>query len=78
MPVNCGCVYALPMKPEWIVGRPRDAYAAGRLDDGEFAERSGAAFEATTWGSLSDLTSDLPVPGTDSRPGRSCGITSIV
>ena len=53
---------------EWIVGRLRDAYAAGRLDGDEFEERSTAAYRAKTWGSLSDLTADLPVPAPTCGP----------
>lgn len=40
----------------------RDAYVAGRLDRGEFDERSAAACSAKTRGQLSDLTADLPMP----------------
>jgi hypothetical protein len=38
----------------------RDAYADGRLDLGEFLERTDAACSAKTWGQLAALTADLP------------------
>jgi hypothetical protein len=40
----------------------RNAYAAGRIDLEELHHRAGAAYTATTWGELRDLTADLP-PG---------------
>ncbi|MER6301582.1 DUF1707 domain-containing protein [Kitasatospora sp. NPDC001539] len=38
----------------------RDAYAEGRLDADEHAERIGAAYAAKTFGDLAPLTRDLP------------------
>jgi hypothetical protein len=38
----------------------RNAYAAGRIDLEELHDRAGAAYSATTWGELRDLTADLP------------------
>jgi uncharacterized protein DUF1707 len=38
----------------------RNAYAAGRIDLEELHDRAGAAYSATTWGDLRDLTADLP------------------
>lgn len=43
----------------------RDAYAAGRLQPEEFYERADAAYAATTWGDLDNLTADLPAVWTD-------------
>lgn len=40
----------------------REAYAAGRLSREELDERAAAAYSATTWGELRDLTADLPAP----------------
>jgi Domain of unknown function (DUF1707) len=38
-----------------------EAYAAGRLSREELDERAAAAYSATTWGELRDLTADLPL-----------------
>jgi hypothetical protein len=38
----------------------REAHAAGRLSREELDERAAAAYSATTWGELRDLTADLP------------------
>ncbi|NYI08044.1 DUF1707 SHOCT-like domain-containing protein [Allostreptomyces psammosilenae] len=50
----------------------RDAYAEGRLNQEEFAERLEAAFQARTGRELAPLTGDLPVgpwrPGVQSVP----------
>src|SRR5215471_5134524 len=40
----------------------RTAYAAGRIDLEELHDRADAAYSATTWGDLRELTADLP-PG---------------
>jgi hypothetical protein len=40
----------------------REAYAVGRLSREELDERAAAAYSATTWGELRDLTADLPPP----------------
>ena len=39
-----------------------EAYALGRLTREELDERAAAAYSATTWGELRDLTADLPPP----------------
>jgi hypothetical protein len=39
-----------------------EAYAVGRLRREELDERATAAYSATTWGGLRDLTADLPFP----------------
>jgi Domain of unknown function (DUF1707) len=39
-----------------------EAYAVGRLRREELDERATAAYSATTWGELRDLTADLPLP----------------
>jgi Domain of unknown function (DUF1707) len=39
-----------------------EAYAVGRLRQEELDERATAAYSATTWGELRDLTADLPLP----------------
>ncbi|GKQ37731.1 DUF1707 domain-containing protein [Streptomyces sp. A012304] len=50
----------------------RDALAEGRLDMAEFDERLEATYRARTYGELTPLTRDLPVPGvTPPRPGLS-------
>jgi len=38
----------------------RDAYVAGRIDLGEFHDRTDGAYSARTWRELRDLTVDLP------------------
>jgi len=38
----------------------RDAYVAGRIDLGEFHDRTDGAYSARTWRELRDLTADLP------------------
>jgi hypothetical protein len=45
---------------EVVVASLRDAYTVGRLDMGEFDERTSAAYESKTWGDLRLLTVDLP------------------
>ena len=40
----------------------RQAYVAGRLSREELDERAAAAYSATTWSELRDLTADLPLP----------------
>ncbi|MFF4490908.1 DUF1707 domain-containing protein [Streptomyces sp. NPDC001544] len=42
----------------------RDALAEGRLDMEEFEERLEATYKARTYGELTPITCDLPVPGT--------------
>lgn len=37
----------------------RDAYVAGRLSLSELRDRAGAAFAASTWGDLRELTADV-------------------
>ncbi|MDT0435862.1 MULTISPECIES: DUF1707 domain-containing protein [Streptomyces] len=46
----------------------RDALAEGRLDMEEFEERLEAAYRARTYGELTPLTRDLPVPGVPVPP----------
>jgi hypothetical protein len=43
-----------------ILGRLRDAFAEGRLDDGEFDDRTRAALVARTYGDLDTLLTALP------------------
>ena len=45
-----------------------EAYAVGRLRREELDERATAAYSATTWGELCDLTTDLPLPGARAGP----------
>jgi len=45
----------------------RTAYASGRIDLEELHHRAGAAYSATTWGELRDLTADLPAGQARSR-----------
>jgi hypothetical protein len=52
-----------------------EAYAVGRLSREELDERAIAAYSATTWGELRDLTADLPHAATrTARP--SAGVAS--
>jgi hypothetical protein len=44
-----------------VVGTLRDAFAEGRLTLEEFQERTTEAYAGRTWGSLRQLTADLPV-----------------
>jgi len=44
---------------EHAAGMLRDAYAAGRIDLEELRGRADAAYSATTWGELRDLTADV-------------------
>jgi hypothetical protein len=60
-------------------------FQAGRLDAGEFEDRSGRALAARTWGELRDLLQDLPVglrvPATatpGAPPWRPLGRTALV
>lgn len=60
-----------------VLQRLRDAFADGRLDDGEFDERARSALTARTHGELDKLLSDLPAdqPATalataTGRPGK--------
>ncbi|MEU2726380.1 DUF1707 domain-containing protein [Streptomyces griseoviridis] len=46
----------------------RDALAEGRLDMEEFEERLEATYRARTYGELTPLTRDLPVPGVPVAP----------
>ena len=57
------------------VARLSDHYAVGRLDKGEFDERSDAVWSARTQGDLHPVFADLgPVPGERPRyPGRPFG-----
>lgn len=55
---------------ERIVEQLRRHAAEGRLTMDEFEERMSAAYEARTYGALSELTRDLPVDLSESRGGR--------
>jgi hypothetical protein len=55
-----GGIRASDSDREHVVEILRDAYAAGRLTLEEFDERTTAAFSARTWGTLRELTGDLP------------------
>jgi Domain of unknown function (DUF1707) len=48
--------------------RLQEAFAAGRLDDGEFDERMRTALSARTRADLDRLLADLPAPGHVTRP----------
>ncbi|WP_445524349.1 DUF1707 SHOCT-like domain-containing protein [Streptomyces cyslabdanicus] len=48
---------------ERVAEQLRDALAEGRLDMAEFEERLEAAYRARTYGELTPITRDLPVPG---------------
>ena len=63
-----GAIRASDSDRESVVEILRQAYTDGRLDLGEFDERTTAAYAAKTWADLRELTSDLPVDavlGTD-------------
>jgi Domain of unknown function (DUF1707) len=54
---------------ENAAGLLSEAYAVGRLSREELDDRATAAYSATTWGELRDLTADLPPAAT--RTARS-------
>jgi len=56
-----GAIRASDSDRESVVEILRQAYTDGRLDLGEFDERTTAAYAAKTWADLRELTSDLPV-----------------
>lgn len=56
-----GAIRASDSDRESVVEILRQAYADGRLDLGEFDERTTAAYAAKTWADLRELTIDLPV-----------------
>jgi hypothetical protein len=56
-----GAIRASDSDRESVVEILRQAYTDGRLDLGEFDERTTAAYAAKTWADLRQLTSDLPV-----------------
>jgi hypothetical protein len=58
---NDGVIRASDSDRESVVEILRQAYTDGRLDLGEFDERTTAAYAAKTWADLRQLTSDLPV-----------------
>lgn len=59
---------------ERIVEQLRKHAADGRITMDEFEERMAAAYQAKTYGALSELTRDLPVDlGSGAGPGRSGG-----
>jgi hypothetical protein len=55
-----GAIRASDSDREGIVEILREAYSEGRLDLGEFDERTTAAYAAKTWAQLRELTRDLP------------------
>jgi hypothetical protein len=59
-PERDGGIRASDRDRERAVQVLRDAHAEGRLDLGEFMERTSAAYAARTWGELAGLTTDLP------------------
>ena len=66
-----GKVRASDAEREAVVERLRVATAEGRLTLGELAERTGAAYTATTRGELVRVTADLPaVPSSPAVPAR--------
>ena len=56
-----GAIRASDSDRESVVEILRQAYTDGRLDLGEFDERTTAAYASKTWADLRQLTSDLPV-----------------
>ena len=60
---------------EDVLRRLQDAFAEGRLGDGEFDDRMRAALSALTRGDLDTLLADLPAPG-DSRLAVAGGTAS--
>lgn len=56
-----GAIRASDSDREGVVEILREAYTEGRLDLGEFDERTTAAYAAKTWAQLRELTRDLPV-----------------
>jgi len=55
-----GAIRASDSDREGVVEILRQAYTEGRLDLGEFDERTTAAYTARTWAQLRELTRDLP------------------
>jgi hypothetical protein len=55
-----GAIRASDSDREGVVEILREAYTEGRLDLGEFDERTTAAYAARTWAQLRELTRDLP------------------
>jgi uncharacterized membrane protein len=47
---------------ERAVGVLKDAFAEGRLTQGEYEDRVGLAYRARTYAELDALTADIPVP----------------
>jgi Domain of unknown function (DUF1707) len=58
---NDGAIRASDSDRESVVEILRQAYTEGRLDLGEFDERTTGAYASKTWADLRQLTSDLPV-----------------
>jgi hypothetical protein len=55
-----GAIRASDSDRESVVEILREAYTEGRLDLGEFDERTTSAYAARTWAQLRELTRDLP------------------
>lgn len=69
--VGDGEIRASDSDRESVVAILRDAHGEGRLTLDEFDERMNAAYSAKTWGSLRELTRDLPAdPALGAGPGR--------
>jgi hypothetical protein len=69
-----GAIRASDSDRESVVEILRQAYTDGRLDLGEFDERTTAAYAAKTWAELRSLTNDLPV---DAVLGADIGKTPV-
>jgi hypothetical protein len=74
-----GAIRASDSDREGVVEILRQAYAEGRLDLGEFDERTTAAYAAKTWAQLRELTRDLPAGahlGTGSQARHPAALTA--
>jgi len=61
VPVDYGAMRASTADRERAVDVLKAAFAEGRLDQNEYAERVGLAYSSRTYADLASLTADLPV-----------------
>ncbi len=61
VPVDFGAMRASTADRERAVDVLKAAFAEGRLDQGEYADRVGLVYSSRTYAELASLTADLPV-----------------
>jgi Domain of unknown function (DUF1707) len=61
VPLDYGAMRASTADRERAVDVLKAAFAEGRLDQGEYADRVGLAYSSRTYAELASLTADLPV-----------------